>query len=325
MLYNMKELLAVADENGFAVPAFNISSYAMFNGIMDISEKLNAPAIIEIHPNELKHIGTDAISAFRARVAASRIPVCIHLDHGASFENVMAAIRAGFTSVMIDASALPYEQNAALTKRAVEAARAAITYTTVEDDADPRKLGDQADRTEWHYAPSFFAGDVSVEGELGNVGSIDERAGKVTEGMHFTEPEEAVSFIKETGIDCLAVGIGTCHGLYPEGFVPHIQIDRLKAIRKAIRDAGLDTKLVLHGGSGNPKEELKEAAENGVAKINISSDIKKAYYSKMKEVLQDDKLREPNAIEPLCIQAMQEVAADRIRWFGAEDKVKLYR
>lgn len=325
MLYNMKELLKVADENGFAVPAFNISSYAMFNGIMDISEKLNAPAIIEIHPNELKHIGTDVISAFRERAAASRIPVCIHLDHGASFENVMAAIRAGFTSVMMDASSLPYEQNAALTKKVVEAAHAAVTYTTVEEASDPRKDEDSADRTEWHYAPSFFAGDVSVEGELGNVGSIDERTGKVTEGMHFTEPDEAVSFIKETGIDCLAVGIGTSHGLYPEGFVPHIQIDRLKAIRKAIKEAGLDTKLVLHGGSGNPKEELAEAAENGVAKINISSDIKKAYYSKMKEVLQDDKLREPNAIEPVCIQAMQEVAADRIRWFGADDKVKLYR
>ncbi|MDC7287253.1 class II fructose-bisphosphate aldolase [Blautia schinkii] len=324
MLYNMKEILAAADQNGFAVPAFNISNYAMFNGIMDISEKMNAPVIIEIHPNELKHIGTDVIAAFKLRASQSKAPVCIHLDHGASFENVIAAIRAGFTSVMIDASALPYDENVALTRKVVEAAHAAVTYTTVEDVSDCRMCADLEDRKKWHYAPSFFAGDVSVEGELGNVGSIDEITGKVTEGMHFTEPEEAVSFIKETGVDCLAIGIGTSHGLYPKGFVPHIQIDRLKAIRKAIKNAGLDTKLVLHGGSGNPNEELTQAAKNGISKINISSDIKKAYYSKMKEVLENDKLREPNEIEPLCIRAMQEVAADRIRWFGADNTLGYY-
>lgn len=325
MIYNMKELLKVADENGFAVPAFNISSYAMFNGVIDISEQMNAPVIIEIHPNELKHIGTDVIEAFRARASQSKIPVCIHLDHGSSYENIMAAIRAGFTSVMLDASSLPYEENVELTKKAVEAAHAAVNYTTVENPMDTRVLEDAADRTQWRYASSFYAGEVSVEGELGNIGTIDEIAGSVTEGMHFTEPEEAVQFIQDTGIDCLAVAIGTSHGLYPEGFVPHLQIERLKAIRKAIRDAGLVTYLVLHGGSGNPSAELTEAAQNGITKINISSDIKKAYYKKMKEMLADDTLREPNVIEPACIRAMQEVAADRIRWFGAENKIQLYR
>lgn len=325
MLYNMKELLTVADENNFAIPAFNISSYAMFNGIMDISERLNAPAIIEIHPNELKHIGTDVIAAFRSRAAQSKIPVSIHLDHGGSCQDVLVAIRAGFTSVMIDASSLPYEENAAITRKVVEMAHSAVSFTTVEDEADPRMEENPQDRRQWHYAQSYAAGDVSVEGELGNIGSIDENEGKVSEGIHFTEPDEAVSFIKETGIDCLAIGIGTSHGLYPEGFEPHIQIDRLRAIRKAIKDAGLNTRLVLHGGSGNPSEELTEAAKNGVTKINISSDIKKAYYRKMKEVLEDDKLREPNVIEPACILAMQKVAEDRIRWFGADNKAQLYR
>lgn len=325
MLVNMKELLAVADEHHFAIPAFNISDYAMFNGIMDISERMNAPVIIEIHPNEVKHIGTDMISAMAKRAAESKLPVVIHLDHGASFANVMAAIRAGFTSVMIDASALPYEENVALTKKVVEAAHAAITYTTVEDASDPRVQADKDDRTAWHYAPSYHASDVSVEAELGNIGSIDEYKGEVTRGMHYTEPEEAVRFIKDTGIDSLAIAIGTCHGLYPKGFVPHLEIERLKAIRQAIRDAGLETKLVLHGGSGNPQSELTEASKNGIVKINISSDIKNAYYKKMREVLKNEKLREPNEIEPPCIAAMQEVAADRIRWFGADGKAGLYR
>lgn len=107
--------------------------------------------------------------------------------------------------------------------------------------------------------------------------------------------------------------------------MPHLEIERLKAIRQAIRDAGLETKLVLHGGSGNPQSELTEASKNGIVKINISSDIKNAYYKKMREVLKNEKLREPNEIEPPCIAAMQEVAADRIRWFGADGKAGLYR
>ena len=324
MLLNMKEMLKIADENHFAVPAFNISSYPMLNGIMDISEKLDAPVILEIHPNELKHIGTDFIEAIKSRAAETKIPVVIHLDHGASFENVMTAIRAGFSSVMIDASSKPFEENVAISKKVVEAAHAAISFTTVEDQADPRVAVD-ADRKQFNYAPSYYNQNVSVEAELGNIGSIDERKGEVTEGMHYTEPEEAVEFIKQTGIDCLAIAIGTSHGMYPEGFKPHLQIDRLIAIRKAIKDAGLETYLVLHGGSGNPPEELTEASKNGVTKINISTDIKAPYFLKMREILQDIKLREPMDIEPECIRVMQEAAAERIRWFGCEGKAALYR
>ena len=103
MLLNMNELLTVADENGFAIPAFNISSYAMFNGIMDISERMDAPVIIEIHPDELKHLGSDVIASIRQRIQSSPVPAVIHLDHGPNLGAVMAAIRAGYTSVMIDA------------------------------------------------------------------------------------------------------------------------------------------------------------------------------------------------------------------------------
>ena len=104
MLMNMKELLAVANENNFAVPAFNISDYSMFNGIMEASEEKNAPVIIAIHPDELSHIGTDMVKAIIEKAHKATVPVCIHLDHGASFEQVMTAIQAGFTSVMIDGS-----------------------------------------------------------------------------------------------------------------------------------------------------------------------------------------------------------------------------
>ena len=324
MLVNMKELLKVADENHFAIPAFNISNHAMLNGVMDITEKLNAPVILEIHPNELKHIGTDFIESMKARAAHSTVPVVIHLDHGASFSNVMTAIRAGFTSVMIDASSKPFEENIAICRKVVEAAHSAINFTTVEDLEDPRVKGD-ADREEFRFGPAHFAGNVSVEGELGTIGSINEVAGSVDDKIVYTEPEDAVKFVSATGVDTLAIAIGTSHGLYPKGYVPKLQIERLKAIHAALREAGLDTCLVLHGGSGNPDDEIAEAAKNGVAKINISSDIKDAYYKKMREVLQDMGKREPMVIEPECIRAMQVVAAHKIELFGAAGKADLYK
>ncbi|HQE69935.1 MAG TPA: class II fructose-bisphosphate aldolase [Atopobiaceae bacterium] len=322
MLVNMNELLSVAARGHFAVPAFNISSYAMFNGIMDISEQKSAPVIIEIHPNELKHIGSDAVAGMVKRAGISTVPVAIHLDHGSSLSDVMAAIRAGFTSVMIDASALPFEENAALAKRVVEAAHAAISYTTCYDDADPRRA-EVPDGDDWHYVPSAFNRYVSVEAELGNIGvtDADKAFGQV---IHYTQPAEAVEFIKSTGIDTLAIAIGTCHGLYPEGYVPELKLDLLRAIKAAIADAGLTCYLVLHGGSNNPDDEIAEAARSGICKINISSDIKVAYYAKMREVLENKGLREPNEIEPPCIAAMQEVAAQKIDLFGAAGTAKRY-
>lgn len=318
----MKELLTVADQNSFAVPAFNICSYAMFNGVMDISEQKKAPVIIEIHPDELKHIGTDLIAAMVNRASNSTVPVVIHMDHGACFEQIMTAIRAGFTSVMIDGSALPFEENAALCRKVVEAAHAASRYIYNTDQEDPRKCGN-ADMLRKNYTATRYAQNVSVEGELGNIGVTD--ADKAfTQVIHYTQPDEAVQFIKETGIDTLAIAIGTCHGLYPKGYQPELKLELLRDIRKAITDAGLETQLVLHGGSNNPDDEIALAAAAGIGKINISSDIKVAYYTKMREVLQDTGLREPNEIEPPCIKAMEKVAEQKIDLFGAAGKASLY-
>lgn len=324
MLYNMKELLKVADKNNFAVPAWNISDYAMFNGIMDISEQKNAPAIIAIHPNELKHIGTDVIAAMRKRIAASPIPVVIHLDHGASFENVMAAIRAGFTSVMIDASALPDDENIAVCRKVVEAAHAAIEYEADYEESDTRR--DDDDKKQWHYATSRKAPNVSVEGELGTIGVIDENGKVIADTVKYTEPEQVINFVKKSGVDELAIAIGTAHGLYASDQKPELQIERLKEIKKAVKDAGLEVQLVLHGGSSNKDEEIEEAATHGISKINISSDIKIAYYREMRKVLAegDANLREPNEIEPRCIKAMQACAAQKIDLFHAAGKASLY-
>lgn len=287
MLMNMKELLAVANEHNFAVPAFNISDYNMFNGIMEVSEEKEAPVILAIHPDELNLIHPEMVAGMIARVNKSPIPAVIHLDHGSSFDQVLAAIQAGFTSVMIDASSLPYEENVAICKKVADAAHAV---------------------------------NVSVEGELGTIGNTDSHETTAPDEILYTDPEQARDFIEKTGIDCLAIAIGTCHGIYPKDKKPELRIDILDEIKKA-----LTAPLVLHGGSSNKDSEIAKAVEHGVNKINISSDIKVVYYNKMREVLKDESLREPFAIQPACQAAMKEVAVQKIELFQADGKAKLYQ
>lgn len=287
MLYTGKSILDVANAHSFAIPAFNISDWAMFTGIMDISEEKNAPVIIAIHPDEVSHITTDLIPAMHARAHRSSVPVAIHWDHGGTYDQIITAIKAGFTSVMIDASLEPFEQNVALTRKVVEAAHAV---------------------------------GVQVEGELGTIGANDSYGESGAAEIIYTNVDDAVRFVEQTGVDSLAIAIGTSHGLYPAEKNPELRHDLLGQIKAAV---GIP--LVLHGGSSNPDAELARAVSLGINKINISSDIKVAYHDRMREVLGTDRrLREPNAIQPECISAMKVTAAEKIDLFGAAGKADLY-
>jgi fructose-bisphosphate aldolase class II len=287
VLINGKALLDVANENSFAVPAFNISDWAMFTGIMDISEELRAPVIIAIHPDEVSHVTTDLIQAIRSRAHRSSVPVVIHWDHGGTYEQMLTAIQAGFTSVMIDASLLPFEENVALTKKVVDAAHVV---------------------------------GVSVEGELGTIGANDSYGEAGAAEIAYTDPADALRFVRETGVDSLAIAIGTSHGLYPAEKSPELKLDLLREIKGIV---GIP--LVLHGGSSNPDDEIGQSVKLGVNKINISSDIKVAYHERLREVLGTDrKLREPNAIQPGPIAAMKVTAAEKIHLFDAAGKADLY-
>ena len=287
MLYTGKSILDVANAHSFAFPAFNISDWAMFTGIMDISEEKNAPVIIAVHPDEVSHITADLIPAMHARAHRSSVPVAIHWDHGGTYEQIVQAIQAGFTSVMIDASLEPFEQNVALTRKVVEAAHAV---------------------------------GVQVEGELGTIGANDSYGESGAAEIIYTNVDDAVRFVEQTGVDSLAIAIGTSHGLYPSDKNPELRHDLLEQIKAAV---GIP--LVLHGGSSNPDAELSRAVSLGINKINISSDIKVAYHDRMREVLGTDRrLREPNAIQPECIAAMKVTAAEKIDLFGAAGKADLY-
>jgi fructose-bisphosphate aldolase class II len=282
MLISGHDLLDVAHKNNFAIPAFNVADYHMFNGLIEISEEKNSPVIIAIHPNEINLLGFDVLRAIRERLHRSPVPASIHWDHGATAEQMIAAVQGGFTSVMLDASAESFAENVAQTRRAVEIAHVV---------------------------------GVSVEGELGTIGKMESADG----GIIYTDPADAVEFVKQTGVDSLAVAIGTRHGIYPSDITPELKLDLLREIKAAV---GIP--LVLHGGSNNPDDEIGEAARSGVNKINISSDVKVAFFEKLREVLEDRGLREPDAIMPPALEAMKVVAAQKIDLFGAAGKASLY-
>ena len=287
MLRNMKDLLKVADEKGFAVPAFNIGSDQLLKAVMQKVKELRSPVILEMSPDEFHFVEDSLVQSMIYEASKTDVPVVIHLDHGDTFETVMQAIRAGFTSVMIDASTLPYEENVAVTKKVCEVA---------------------------HLV------SVSVESELGTIGTTGNSIEGGTTGVIYTDPEQANDFVEQTGIDTLAVAIGTAHGIYPSDMKPELRLDILQTLKDS-----LDIPLVLHGGSSNKDEEIAKAVKIGISKINISSDIKVAFYSKCREVLKEHpEYREPLEIYPEPIKACKAVVADKIALFDSGDKVKYY-
>ena len=286
MLLNMKDLLSVARAHSFAVPAYNISSSMLLTGAIEAAEEAQAPVIIAIHPDELAFVGTSFVKMALDEALNASVPVVVHLDHGSNMDQIMTAIRAGFTSVMIDASELPLEQNMA----------ACIEVTQLAHKVN-----------------------VSVEGELGTIGELDEEAEAGADEVVFVDPDQVKQFVDATDVDTLAVSIGTSHGLYPAHMKPEIRLDLLRDIR-----AKVDIPLVLHGGSGNPDEEVAAAVALGINKINISADMKSAFYIKAREVLQNPILREPSSIYPECIAAMKTVCRAKFDLFSTSGKAALY-
>lgn len=286
MLMNMSDLLKVANEHNFAVPAFNISSDAMLQGVIESCEKEKSPVIIAVHPNELAYSGDSFIEMIKDAANKTTVPVALHLDHGGSLEQIYRAIRDGFTSVMIDASTSTFEENIELTKKVC-----AVAHPL----------------------------NVSVEAELGTIGSTNGDREGGTDTIIYTNPDDAVKFVEASGCDCLAIAIGTAHGIYPKGFVPHLRLDLLEEIKSKV-----SIPLVLHGGSANPDEEIAGAVKRGVNKINISSDIKAAFFKEARKVLEDQGLREPLDIFPACIDAMNETVVHKIRLFESNNKTQYY-
>lgn len=283
----MKQLLEVAKENKFAVGAFNVADSNFLRVVVEEAEKNNAPAIIAVHPTELDFTKDDFFQYVLARIKNSPVPFVLHLDHGDNMGDVMRAVRCGFSSVMIDGSLLPFEENIRVTKEVVEVCH---------------KLG------------------VSVEGELGTIGKTGNSIEGGVSEIIYTKPEEAEEYISRTGVDTLAVAIGTAHGIYPKDKEPKLRLDILKEIKDLVH-----IPLVLHGGSANPDAEIAAAVEIGIQKVNISSDYKYAFYKKCREILSTTELWDANAIYPDCIDAAKEVVKYKMELFQSIGQVEKYQ
>ncbi|WP_322960575.1 ketose-bisphosphate aldolase [Listeria monocytogenes] len=287
MLVNMKQLLEVAKENKFAVGAFNVADSNFLRVVVEEAEKNNAPAIIAVHPTELDFTKDDFFQYVLARIKNSPVPFVLHLDHGDNMGDVMRAVRCGFSSVMIDGSLLPFEENIRVTKEVVDVCH---------------KLG------------------VSVEGELGTIGKTGNSIEGGVSEIIYTKPEEAEEYISRTGVDTLAVAIGTAHGIYPKDKEPKLRLDILKEIKDLV-----NIPLVLHGGSANPDAEIAAAVEIGIQKVNISSDYKYAFYKKCREILSTTELWDANAIYPDCIDTAKEVVKYKMELFESIGQVEKYQ
>jgi len=287
MLITMKEMLKVAQEHRFAVPAFNAGSGQLLTAMMESAEEKKAPVIMAIHPDELTFLRDSFVASVIYEANHSKVPMVLHLDHGASYAQCIHAIQLGFTSVMIDGSQLAFAENVALTQKVVEAAHAV---------------------------------GVSVEGELGTIGQTGNSIENGTTEIIYTNPEDAKTFVEETGVDSLAVAVGTAHGIYPKGFVPKLKLGLIPEIRK-----GVTVPLVLHGGSSNPDKEIAESVKLGITKINISSDIKFSFMTGVQKYLQETGFeREPNVIYPSCIRLCRATIEEKMKLFNDMDKVKYF-
>ncbi|WP_252313060.1 ketose-bisphosphate aldolase [Sinobaca sp. H24] len=288
MLLNMKELLNTAYNNQFAVGSFNVANSEFVKVVIEAAEENNSPAIIQIHPNEIELLTDHFIAYVLEAAKMAKVPIVIHLDHGDTMKDITRAIRNGYTSVMMDASHYSFEKNIELTKNAVDIA---------------------------HLV------NVSVEGELGTLGTNEGSSEKGSDNVFYTNPEQAKEFVDRTGVDTLAVAVGTAHGIYPKNEDQSIKIDRLMAIK-----SNVDIPLVLHGGSNNADEEIKECLKHGVAKINLSTDMKLAFFNRLREMLEENPgAYEPDVLYPEATKAAKELVKKKMDLFESTNKASLYK
>lgn len=276
-----KELLADAVSHRYAVGAFNCENLEMAMAIVAAGEACRAPLIIQTTPSTVNYASVGLFAAMVRELAENaKIPVALHLDHGSSYELCEAALDAGYSSLMIDGSKESLEDNIALTKRVVSLAS---------------EKG------------------IPVEAELGTVGGKEDST--FSSGTAYTDPDDALRFVRETGCSSLAVGIGTAHGVYKG--TPVLDTGRLSLIKDKLVSAGRDLPLVLHGASGLSEEAIRECIARGIAKVNFATELRQAYTEGVKEYL----LSDPDCFDPkkygrTAMKKVQEAVIRRIEVCG---------
>ena len=279
-LVTTEQMLLDARDGGYAVGAFNVVHMEMVQAVLAAAEELGAPVIMQTTPSTVKYASLDYYySSALAAAKNSRIPAAIHLDHGSSFELAMQALRVGYTSIMIDGSHSVFEENIAVTKRVVDAC-----------------------------APSR----VSVEAELGKVGGKEDDLDGGNGG--YTDPLEAKEFAERTGVNSLAVAIGTAHGVYSGE--PRLDLERLSEIRKVV-----EIPLVLHGASGLSDDAVKESIKRGICKVNFATELRIAYSDGVKKVLAEaPETFDPKKYGAVGRENVKQLVMNRMKVCGCDGK-----
>ena len=279
MLVNLKEILTYAQEKKCAVGMFNGTGLDSIQAVIAAAEELGEPVIIahaEVHNvyNDISLVGPALIAAAKN----AKVPVCVHLDHGVTMEMIDRALNLGFTSVMVDASALPYEENVKMTQEVVKKAHAQ---------------------------------NCSVEAELGRLATGESGSGETIENAEafYTDADEAKDFVERTGVDALAIAFGTSHGFYKAQ--PKLDFGVIERVA-----AKVDVPLVMHGGSGVSEEGFRSAIRAGIRKINYYSYMSKAGYDAAKKCIESGKTKYLHDVEDVAREAMKEDVKRAIRVFS---------
>lgn len=281
-IVSTKEVLNKAKNENYAIPAFNIHNLETFQVVVETANELKSPVIVAGTPSTIKYAGAEYIVSM-AKVATKKynIPISIHLDHFEDVEEIKRYIDLGFTSVMIDASHKSFEENIKIVKEVV------------------------------NYAHRF---DVTVEAELGTLGGVEDDLVVDEKDAKYTNPDQALEFVKRTNVDSLAIAIGTAHGLYKG--VPELDYDRLKEIREKV-----DVPLVLHGASNVPNDLIEKAIKYGINKINIATDLKIPFSDAVKKYFNENKdANDPRKYMTPGKEAMKEVVKDKILLCKSENR-----
>lgn len=285
MLVTSKELLIKAKKGGYALGAFNTSSIEITKAIVEAAENLSSPVIIETSEGEMGFLMPGvAVAEVKVLAKKAKIPIVLHLDHGRSFASIKKAIDAGYTSVHVDGSSLPFSENVKLTKRVVK------------------------------YAHER---GITVEGEIGHIeGSSSHHKDKNIKISkdNLTDPKEAGEFIKKTKVDILAISIGNIHGIYAEK--PQLDFERIAKIKKRVPKP-----FSLHGGSGIPKNQIKKAISLGIAKVNVNTELRMAF---TEGILHEFELHPDEVVPykylPGGTEAVKKVVENKIKLFGSNNK-----
>ena len=279
MLLPTTILLRSSQDGGYAVGAFNVYNLEGARAVVAAAEAVSSPAILQVHPGALEHGGAPLVALCLSAARESLVPIAVHLDHSRSQDDVQAALDAGITSIMVDGSHLPYQDNVAFTRCV-----AGLVHKQ---------------------------GGV-VEGELGRLTGTEDDLTVPENQAKLTDPQQAADFIGETGVDALAVCIGNVHGPYPGK--PHLDFERLTAIRTAV-----SAPLVLHGASGLPEPMVRRAVDLGVCKFNVNTEVRKAYVDALVGQWGSAGPPDLLPLMESVVKAMQEVVSAKLRLFGSVD------